>query len=79
MMGTDYRPREHTIAPNREPDAEPITRSMECMACGATSPVSEGHVEPQDWILGHIRGFPAHLDYREHVTLPYRVRPGQWL
>ncbi|MFD5699444.1 DUF7848 domain-containing protein [Streptomyces lasiicapitis] len=78
-MGTVYRPREHTIAPNREPDAEPITWSAECMACSATSPVSEDHVETQDWILKHVRDFPAHLDYREHVTLPYRVRPGRWL
>ncbi|WP_405659703.1 hypothetical protein [Streptomyces sp. RK9] len=78
-MGTDYRPREHTITPNRGADAEPITRCMECMACGEASPVSEDHVETQDWILGHVGEFPAHLDYREHVTLPYRVHPGQWL
>ncbi|MFD9069477.1 DUF7848 domain-containing protein [Streptomyces lasiicapitis] len=78
-MGTPYRLREHTIAPNREPDAEPITRSMECIACGETSPVSEGHVEPQDWVLGHVRENPAHLDYREHITLPYRVERGAWL
>lgn len=79
MMGDVYRLRAHTIAPNHDPGAEPVTRSMECMACGATSPVGEDHVGPQDWVLGHVREVPAHLDYREHLTLPYRVRPGQWL
>ncbi|MER7346389.1 hypothetical protein ABT390_13460 [Streptomyces aurantiacus] len=78
-MRAVHRFREHTIAPNRGPDAEPITGALECMVCGAMSPVSEDRVEPQDWALGHVREHPAHLDYREHVTLPYRVHPGNWL
>ncbi|MFH8793861.1 hypothetical protein [Streptomyces sp. NPDC017941] len=78
-MNSCHRLREHTITPNREPDAEPVTRAAECMTCGEKSPVSEDHVEPQKWILGHVRDHPAHLDYREHVTLPYRVQRGKWL
>ncbi|KUF19497.1 hypothetical protein [Streptomyces silvensis] len=78
-MGDRYRPRAHTIAPNREESAEPVTRAMECMACGEKSPSSEDYVEPQGWVFVHLRAHPAHLDYLEHLTRPYRVTPGPWL
>ncbi|WP_172386891.1 hypothetical protein [Streptomyces sp. MNP-20] len=32
----------------------------------------------EERMLDHLQVGPAHLDYREHHTRPYRAVPGDW-
>jgi hypothetical protein len=74
-----FRHREFTIAQDTEPDAEPWTFSFECQVCEKTGPKKESSDDAFDWALDHLKQFPEHLSYREHITRPYRAIPGRWL
>lgn len=63
-----------TIAPDQEPDAEPVTYALQCVACSEKSERSEDWEEPQDWALKHSGRNSSHQTYREHVTRPWRTR-----
>lgn len=65
-----------TISPNKQLDAEPTTRAMQCAVCGEKSLVFE-EIEPaQLWALKHA-GRTHHLAYREVVTRPWRAEPAE--
>lgn len=73
-----YRFREHWIAPDCKPDAEPWTFAMECAVCEQSSSTSEETDRAQEWAAGHLKANPEHFTYRERVTRPYRAEPGPW-
>ena len=69
-----------TVAPDREPDAEPITYAMQCAVCGMRYAVcgrqSKAFVEigpAQDWTLRHTARARGHHSYREIITRPWRA------
>ncbi|WP_432093679.1 hypothetical protein [Streptomyces sp. bgisy100] len=62
-----------TLAPDREPDAEPFTFAMECAVCGERSLTGEEVTEAQDWSLRHAGRHPSHCSYRELITRPWRA------
>ncbi|MGA4844498.1 hypothetical protein [Streptomyces sp. G45] len=70
--------RTYTLAPNTDADAEPWTWWRECTRCGAASAPSGLGADGEEWTFAHLRANPAHLDYREHITRPYRAVPGAW-
>jgi hypothetical protein len=74
-----FRFREHTLGPDRRPEATPVTYTMYCGTCGATGPTAELGEDGMTWAVRHLKDNPAHLDYREHITRPYRAVPGAWL
>lgn len=74
-----YRHREFHIEPDREPDAEPLTFTMHCAVCGASSPIAFSAKRSVDWIARHLKSRPQHLTYREAISRPYRAVPGSWL
>lgn len=66
-----------TLAPDREPDAEPVTFAMECAVCGERSSY-EGEFGPaQAWTLEHCGRNPTHHTYRELISRPWRTWMGQ--
>ncbi|MBB0244772.1 hypothetical protein FNQ90_11815 [Streptomyces alkaliphilus] len=69
----------HTIEPDHEPDAEPITFAAQYAVCEEVGPAGEDDETGTDWMLGHLRAHPEHLTYREIVTRPYRAAPGDRL
>lgn len=79
MSRMAYRFREHRIEPNCESNAEPWTFAMQCAKCGESSPAGDKVDESQQWAVAHLKANPDHVDYREHVTRPYRAVPGAWL
>ena len=74
-----YRFRGHTIAPDRRPEALPITFQMHCASCYAVGPVSTDGEDGTKWAVEHLRTNAGHLDYREHITRSYRAEAGAWL
>ncbi|MDJ0464860.1 hypothetical protein [Streptomyces sp. H27-C3] len=60
------------LAPDEEPDAEPLTYAMQCVVCSEESERSEGWDEPQAWALSHSGRNPSHCTYRELITRPWR-------
>lgn len=79
-MRASYRFREHTLGPDRRPEAEPHTFTMRCADCGATGPtVTDGEDgDGTSWAAAHLKANPDHLNYREHITRPYRAEAGAW-
>ncbi len=73
-----YRFREHTLGPDRRPEAVPVTFTVYCGTCGAMGPTTECGEDGMDWAVQHLKDTPGHLDYREHITRPYRAEPGAW-
>ncbi|WP_409235633.1 hypothetical protein [Streptomyces sp. PA5.6] len=72
------------LAPDREPDAEPITRQMVCVVCeddgkgpDATSAPFEdsedGVLAAQAWVFAHVRRNPCHHTFREVICRPWRA------
>lgn len=51
---------------------------MQCLSCGLFSRRSEEPEDGSDWAVAHLREHPGHLDYRAHVTRPYRFVRGEW-
>ncbi|MEU3282960.1 hypothetical protein [Streptomyces antibioticus] len=68
-----FRHETWTLAPDREPDAEPITYAMTCAVCGQSSDASEDFAEPQSWVLDHCGKNPSHHTFREIVTRAWRT------
>ncbi|MFF7252483.1 DUF7848 domain-containing protein [Streptomyces microflavus] len=69
-----------TIAPDQEPDAEPVTYRLQCVVCSEKSERFEDWEKPQDWALAHSGQNPSHHTYREEITRPWktfmRAEPG---
>ncbi|MFY1676576.1 MULTISPECIES: hypothetical protein [unclassified Streptomyces] len=78
MTRAVYRFREYTIGPDLRPEAEPTTSAMRCMTCGETSGRAEESDDGTAWAVKHLKANPDHLEYREHITRPYRFEPGAW-
>ncbi len=62
-----------TLAPDREPDAEPVTHQFKCVVCSEESERSTSWSEPQEWALGHSGRNPSHHTFREVITRPWRT------
>lgn len=62
-----------TLAPDREPDAAPVTYSLQCAVCKEESPTSQDWEEPQTWALQHSGKNPSHHTYSEKITRPWRT------
>jgi len=62
-----------TLAPDREPDAEPVTYALRCVVCSEESERSQDWEEPQEWALAHSGRNPSHHTYREEITRPWRT------
>lgn len=75
MTRATYVYRELHVAPNREPDAEAITHCMECADCEEASFTAKDADGPLNWVFNHLKSHPTHLNYREHLTRPYRAEP----
>ena len=73
-----FRFRKHTLGPDRRPEAEPVTYEMHCTSCYAIGPVSTDGEDGTAWALRHLKEFPSHLNYREHITRSYRAEAGAW-
>ncbi len=74
-----FRLQKHILGPDRRPEAVPVTYTMSCGACGAMGPTAECGEDGMTWAVVHLKHNPAHLDYQEHITRPYRAEPGAWL
>lgn len=74
-----FRFREHTLGPDRRPEAAPVTYEMHCASCYAAGPVSTNAEDGTTWAVEHMKKNTEHLDYREHVTRSYRAEAGAWL
>jgi hypothetical protein len=73
-----YRFREYTIRSDKRPAAPPITFEMKCATCNASSPATEKPEGGTQWAAEHFKANPDHVEYREHITRPYRFEPGEW-
>ncbi|MFI1970033.1 hypothetical protein BLA24_18425 [Streptomyces cinnamoneus] len=62
-----------TLAPDKEPDAEPITYAMQCAVCGETSAADEDAGQAQNWTFQHAGRNPSHHTYRELIIRPWRA------
>ncbi|MER6231705.1 hypothetical protein ABT169_21520 [Streptomyces sp. NPDC001616] len=62
-----------TVAPDKEPDAEPTTYAMRCVVCSEESERSENWEAPQTWVLHHCGRNPSHHSFREIITRPWRT------
>ncbi|MBW5250891.1 hypothetical protein JGS39_18155 [Streptomyces sp. P01-B04] len=62
-----------TIAPDREPDGEPITYVLQCVVCRERSERSEHWKTPQKWALRHSGKNPTHHTFREVIWRPWRT------
>jgi hypothetical protein len=51
---------------------------MKCKTCGETSEKAEEFEDGMAWAVQHLKANPGHLEYREHITRPYRFEPGEW-
>ncbi|TDC25276.1 hypothetical protein E1265_07345 [Streptomyces sp. 8K308] len=78
MTRARYRFRDRVFGPDDSTDAEPVRLAMQCLSCGLFSRRSEEPEDGSDWAVAHLREHPGHLDYRAHVTRPYRFVPGEW-
>lgn len=78
MTRAVYRFREYAISPDQRPEAEPVTAAMQCKACGEASEETEEFADGTAWAVRHLKTNPGHLEYREHITRPYRFEAGAW-
>ncbi|GFH34033.1 DUF7848 domain-containing protein [Streptomyces pacificus] len=78
MTRAVYRFRGFKIGPDLRPEAEPITSEMRCTTCGESSGKAEEFEGGTAWAVKHLKAHPDHLEYREHITRPYRFEPGSW-
>ncbi len=78
MSRATYRFRDYKITPDLCPGAEPITSAMRCKTCGETSEKAEEFEDGTGWAVKHLKANPDHLEYREHITRPYRFEAGAW-
>ena len=62
-----------TLAPHREPDAEPVTFAMQCAVCRKQSTATVNFAYAQAWALRHAGRNPSHLTYRELITRPWHA------
>jgi hypothetical protein len=60
--------REHTLGPDRRPEAVPVTFTRYCGTCGATGPTAETGEDGMTWAVVQLKDHPAHRDHREVVT-----------
>ncbi|MEV5374849.1 hypothetical protein AB0L26_02570 [Streptomyces nondiastaticus] len=68
-----YRYGTWTLAPDREPDAEPVTYAMQCAVCEEKSDPQEDLAAAQTWTFRHAGRHPSHHTYREVITRPWRA------
>ncbi|WP_440582038.1 DUF7848 domain-containing protein [Streptomyces flavofungini] len=72
------------LSPDREPDAEPMTRRMVCVVCeddgagaaASSEPFEEtehGVLAAQSWVFAHAGRHPCHHTYREVICRPWRT------
>ncbi|MET8689705.1 hypothetical protein ABZV77_36435 [Streptomyces sp. NPDC004732] len=72
------------LSPDREPDAEPITRRMVCVVCedDGTGPAAmsepyeeseHGVLAAQSWVFEHVGRHPCHHTFREVICRPWRA------
>ncbi|MDK1475490.1 hypothetical protein QNO07_19050 [Streptomyces sp. 549] len=61
------------LAPDAEPDAEPVSFAMECAVCGERSQATQEFADAQSWTFRHAGAHPEHHTYREVVTRPWRA------
>ena len=78
-MSTVYRFREYNLGPDRRPEAEAHTFTMQCTVCDENGPTSENGEDGTAWAAQHLKANPGHRTYREHITRPYVAQPGPWL
>ena len=74
-----FRFREHTIGPDRRPEAAPVTYEMHCAPCYTAGPVATDAEDGTTWAVEHLKKNWDHLDYRKHVTCSYQAEAGAWL
>lgn len=72
------------MAPNDDPDAEPMTLRFVCAVCEESGPEVESQSEAEGWALDHLKHSVAaddgpHYSYLLHMTRPFQTRPGGWL
>lgn len=79
MMRAAYRFREHVLGPDRRPEAAPITFTMQRATCDGSGPAATDGEDGTAWAVAHLKANPGHVDYREHISRPYRAEPGAWL
>ncbi|MGP3991460.1 DUF7848 domain-containing protein [Streptomyces sp. 3N207] len=79
MTRVTFRLREFRLVPDTEPDAEPVTFTMQCAVCDQTASPHTSQSVPHNWVTRHLKENPEHLTYREIITRPYRFEPGAWL
>ena len=65
-------PKNGTLQPDHEPDAEPITYAMRCAVRSETSPPGTDFAERQNWVFAHGGRNPSHDTYREITIRPWR-------
>ncbi|WFB10368.1 hypothetical protein LRS74_27520 [Streptomyces sp. LX-29] len=73
-----YRFRDYTIQPDRRPEAEAYSFTMQCAECGEFSEPFSGGADGTAWAVTHLKSNTSHLAYREIITRPYRFEPGAW-
>ncbi len=78
MSRANYRFRDHTLTPDKEPDAEPLTYTFQCAVCDTNGPTDTEPDTASHWTFRHLKEHPEHFTYRSLVTLPYRITPGAW-
>lgn len=72
------------LAPDREPDAESVTRRMSCVVCeddgkgsdAMSAPFEDGEhgvLAAQSWVFGHVGRHPTHHTFREIICRPWRA------
>jgi hypothetical protein len=62
-----------SVAPDEEPDAEPITFGAQCAVCLRTSSRSTLQQDVADWVRDHAARNPSHHSYRELIQRPLRA------
>ncbi|SFC44683.1 hypothetical protein SAMN05421773_103319 [Streptomyces aidingensis] len=60
-IGKTFRFRKFVIAPDAEPDAEPMSFSAECAVCNEHGPEEEISDQALAWIERHLKRNPEHL------------------
>lgn len=74
-----FRFREYSIVPDTGPGAGSWEFAVACGGCGERGPEEASSDDAFAWALAHLKAYPHHLSYREHITRPYRAVPGEWL
>nr|WP_243274831.1 hypothetical protein [Streptomyces albus] len=67
------------MVPDAEPDAEPVTFTLQCAVCHQTAAPHTSRSVSQNWATLHLKHNPEHFTYREITTRPYKFEPGAWL